>query len=76
MRTSLTGLATRVDRLINRIEVENVGCDICREDERCIRFASDGLPADAPLSNQCSGCGRSYELSWVTWLPAEPKRPT
>jgi len=73
MRRSLEGLKARIDRLAARIATGPEGCEVCGEDERRVRFLGEGLPADAPLSNECSSCGRSYELSYVTWLPAQPK---
>ncbi len=75
MRTSLAGLRARVDRLAVRIGTDGEGCDICRKDERRTRFAWEAVPADAPLSNACSACGRLYTLTYLTfsWLPAQPR---
>jgi hypothetical protein len=75
MRTSLAGLRARVDRLAVRIDKSGEGCDVCRQDEKRTRIVWQAVPADAPLTNSCSACGRSYELTYMTfsWLPAQPK---
>jgi len=62
-------------RIVSRIESAKDGCDTCREDERRTRFVWQTVLPDAPLSNQCSSCNRSYTLTHLafTWLPPQPR---
>jgi len=76
MRSSLTSVRGRLERLAARLDLEQGGgCPGCRPDEQRVRFAFERIPADLPLSNTCAACGRCYALNYFTfsWLPPQSR---